>query len=101
MLHMSQDALKSAVKTEDPARQAVENARIAGEKSLAEAIKNAEKESAEMLKQAEHEAAKQALDLASNTENKKAAMLVRAEREMEQASAFIVEKVLHQAKAEG
>ena len=100
---MSRDAVKTAIEPQaDPQlSEALEDVRAAGEKSLLEAVKNAKIESIEMLKKAEAEAAKQAQDLASNTENKKAAMRVRAEREMEKAVALIVEDVQNQAKAEG
>ena len=83
------------------AEQAVEDAIRAGEEGLLEAARNAAEESAEMLKKSEREAAKQAKDLASNTENKKAVMHARAEREMDRAVAFIIEWVFHRGQTEG
>jgi len=74
--------------------QTVEDAIRAGEQRLLDASKSAAEESAEMLKNAEREAAKQAKDLASNTENKKAVIRARAEKEMERAVSLVVEQVM-------
>lgn len=77
------------------AKKAVADARIAGEESLREASAKAEAEVKQMLREVNEKAIAAAADRASATENKKAVLLVRAERNRTKAAALIVERIVN------
>jgi len=77
------------------AKQVIEEANLAGEAKLREANQRAETECAEMLQAAEARATREAQDLASNTENKKAALGARAETVMGKAVELIIGRIVN------
>ena len=102
---MFQEAIKAITEAEERAKQirqeaaaiakqAIEDATLTGEAKVRDAIGKAEAECAGMMREAEEKAAKDAGDLASNTENKKAALRVRAESSMSKAVALITERIV-------
>ena len=102
---MFQDAIKAVCEAEASASakrqaaileasQALEHAEKAGEAKAAEAIQKAEAESLEMIVTAEAEATRQAQELASSTESRKAVMRARAEVSMDKAVQLIMERVV-------
>ena len=102
---MFQEAIKTIAEAEEKAKrirqeaaasakQAVEDATLAGETKVRDAVQQAETECADMMRKAEEKAAKEAGDLASNTENKKAALRVRAESSMSRAVKLITERIV-------
>ena len=76
------------------AKKAVADARSAGEACLREAAERAEAEVKQLMHEANERAMALAAERASSTENKKAVLHVRAERNMEKAAALIVEKIV-------
>jgi len=102
---MSQEAMKRVGETEETVRQmrreaeaqaqqAIEAAVQTGEAKVAEAVRRAEAECVQMMQEAEQASAKGAVALASNTENKKAAIRARAESAMPAAVDRIVERIV-------
>ena len=101
---MSQDAIQIVREAEEAAEQSrqeaaawakqiVDEAVRAGDAKVREAIQTAEAECADMMREAEMKATKEAGDLASNLENKKAVIRARAERAMDGAVALVVAHV--------
>lgn len=76
------------------AKKAIADAHAEGEAALREAAERAEAEVKQRLREANERAMAQAGERASSTENKKAVLQVRAERNMEKAAALIVEKIM-------
>ncbi len=76
------------------AKKRVADARAQGEAMVAEAIRKAEAEIADMGRDAEEEAVASARSLAQSGETKKAVMLARAEKRMDEAVALIVERIV-------
>ena len=102
---MFQEAIKTIAEAEEKAKQirqeaaasakqAVEDATLAGETKVRDAVQRAEAECISMMREAEENAAKEAGGLASNTENKKAALRVRAESHMSKAVKLITDRIV-------
>ena len=79
----------SAAKAAEAAAQAE------GRTALAEAEKKAAAELAELRSKSDEKAKEDARQLASDTENRKAAMRARADARLEKAAALIVERVVN------
>ena len=77
------------------AEGAVEEAKTTGEARVREAVQKAETERAGMLREAEEGAKKQAGELASNLENKKAALGARADASMARAVEMIIGRIVN------
>lgn len=103
---MSIDALNSIKQAEETARKAkavaiqeartaVDNAEKEGQESVIKARRQAEEEAAQLMKQAEEEAAKETEDLARSTINKKAITRNSVEKQLEQASDYIVGRIVN------
>jgi len=102
---MSQEAIQTVENAQETARQrrqeavaaakqAVEDAVLAGEARVRAAVEKAEAECADMMREAETGAVKAVQDMASNTENKKAAIRARAEKAMDRAVDLITERIV-------
>lgn len=76
------------------AKKSLSDARVQGEAIVAEAIKQAEADVAEMGRAADAQAVSSAKSLAQSGETKKAVMLARAEKRMDEAVALIVERIV-------
>jgi len=105
VLSMSLDAIRNISDAEEAvertkaeaisqAKKALSDAEKAGEKLVADAIARGESESVQLIKNVEKQAAVKAAEVASNTENKKAAMMAHAESRMDEAAAFIIERIV-------
>ena len=77
------------------AKQSIAEARESGEQLIAEAIRKSAEEIGELARQSDEKAKAEALDLAGNNENRKAAMRAKAEAKAEQAVALIVERIVN------
>ena len=77
------------------AKQSIAEARENGERLIAEAIRKSTEEIGELARQSDEKAKAEALDLAGNNENRKAAMRAKAEAKAEQAVALIVERIVN------
>lgn len=76
------------------AKKAIADAHADGEARLREAAEQAEAEVKQLLREVNERAMAQAAERASSTENKKAVLEVRAERNMDRAAALIIEKIV-------
>ena len=76
------------------AKKAIADAHEDGEARLREAAEQAEAEVKQRLREVNERAMAQAAERASSTENKKAVLEVRAERNMDRAAALIIEKIV-------
>ena len=103
---MSLEAISSITDTEENIRRMkadaaakaklrAAEAKSEGEAKVAEAVKKGRDEVAQLFKKAEDKAKTEASELAQSTENKKAAMLVKAEASMDKAAALIVERIVN------
>ena len=77
------------------AKAAQAAAQAEGRTALAEAEKKAAAELAELRSKSDEKAKEDARQLASDTENRKAAMRARADARLEKAAALIVERVVN------
>ena len=77
------------------ANQILEKAEFEGKKAVDDAEKRAKIEIRDLIKNANEKAKEEAEVLASNTRNRKAAMMARAERKTEEAIAMIVERAVN------
>jgi len=77
------------------AQEAIEDAISAGKEAIASTLTRAEAEIAHMRRLTDQKAQEQALELASTTANRRAAMLARAERLLDGASQMIVERIMN------
>jgi vacuolar-type H+-ATPase subunit H len=102
---MTPEAIKIISEAEDNSKRAkaeaaqtakrmLAEAEEAGRRAVEDAKRKAEEELAELKRQALEKARGEALALARNTENRKAAMLVRAEMKKEQAIGLVVERIV-------
>jgi len=103
---MSLDALASISRAEENARQIRNNAaaeakkqlrqaELAGQEAVQAARDKAEAELTELRRKADEKAKADAVQLAENTENKKAALRARAESRLDQAAMLIVERIVN------
>ncbi len=103
---MSLEALKTISEAEEKSRRDRQEAAQADKKAIAEAeekgrraidsaVKRAERELDEMKKKAVEKARREAVDLANSTENRKAAMQVRAESRAGEAVKLVVERIVN------
>ncbi|MBR4953890.1 MAG: hypothetical protein IKZ30_05165 [Oscillospiraceae bacterium] len=103
---MSLEAISSITVVEDNIRQMKADAAAKakrdiaaaeknGQDAVAAAVKKAEDEISELVRKAETKATADASELNQSTENKKAAMRVKAESEMNKAAALIVERIVN------
>lgn len=103
---MSLEALKTISEAEEKARRARQEAIQADKRMIAEAeedgrkaidaaVKKAENELEELKKQAVAKARDEAVKLSGTTENRKAAMLVKAEARTEEAVKLVVERIVN------
>lgn len=76
------------------AKKAIADAHSDGEALLREAVERAEAEVNRLLHGVNERAMAKAEERASSTENKKAVLEVRAERNMDRAAALIMEKIV-------
>jgi vacuolar-type H+-ATPase subunit H len=79
---------------EQSAKRMVSKAREDGEGAVLQATERAKSELAELKRTSGEKARQEALDLAHNTENRKAALLVRAESRRERAIKLVVEGIV-------
>ena len=77
------------------AKQSIADARAEGEQRIADAIKKSAEEIAALAKQSDEKARADALELAGNNENRKAALRAKAESRAEQAVSLIVERIVN------
>jgi len=100
------DALKKISLAEDNARQAIlyaqkkareaiESAELAGREGIASAVSRAETMITQLKRTADRKAAESAVDLASTTANRQAAIRVRAEGRLDKAAELIVERIVN------
>lgn len=103
---MCLEALKSVKTAEEEARltiaiaqrnaaQMIEEASQAGKESVASTLSRAESEISHLRHYADKKAAEQAMELASTTANRQAALRARAERRLDAAAQLIVERILN------
>lgn len=103
---MSLEAIKTVSQAEEKARRikqeaqaeakrALSGARAAGEAAIAAAEKKAAEELRGLRKKADEKATEDAAELARSTENKKAAMRVRAEGRLDSAAMLVVERIVN------
>jgi len=96
ILSEAEDAAKlMSEETEYRADQAGEAARRAGLEKVAQAEQKADDESARAMRDVRQKAAEAAAGLASNMENKKAAIGARAESAMQKAVSLIIERTVN------
>ena len=76
------------------ARNALAEAKAAAQATIEEAEKKAQEELRELVRKADEKATADARELALNTENKKAAMRVKAESRLDQAAGLVVERIV-------
>lgn len=102
---MSLEAVKTISEAEEAAKRARQEAAQAdkrmiaeaeekGRQAIAAAEKKAEEELAGLRKQAVEKARQEAVELARTTENKKAAMMVKANARAEEAVGLVVERIV-------
>ena len=75
--------------------RAIADAQAAADAAVAAAKAKAAEELQGLVKTADDKSRADALELAGNTENKKAAMRVRAESRLDDAARFIVERIVN------
>ena len=103
---MSLEAIKSISAAEDEARrakldaqqkarEAVEAAEKAGKESVASAVLRAESEIAGLKHEADQKAEEHAVELASTTANRQAALRARAESRLDKAAQLIIERIVN------
>lgn len=103
---MSLEAIKTITEAEEAARRLkteaaadakrmVGEARAAGQAALDAAEKKANEELRELKAKADEKATADAKELAASTENKKAAMQVKAEARLDKAAQLIVERIVN------
>lgn len=102
---MSIDAIKKISETEESmkllksqaeadAKKARDEAEIAGQAAVLQSALLGNKEVSELIKNAEETAQKQAQELESSSENKKAAMTAHAEANLDKAASYIIERIV-------
>lgn len=77
------------------AKKAVADAEAAGRAAINAAIRKAEDELRELTRKADEKATADAQQLASDTENQKAAMRARAEKLVDKAASLVVERIVN------
>ena len=103
---MSLEAIKTITEAEEAARRLkadaateakrmIGEAKTAGQAALDAAENKANEELRELRAKADEKATADARELAANTENKKAAMQVKAESRMDKAAQLIVERIVN------
>ncbi len=103
---MSLEAIKAISDAEEKARAAKAEAAALSKKLIAEAEENgklaienakkkAEEEVRELKRNASEKAREEALELARNTENRKAAMLVKADSRVDKAIDLVIERIVN------
>ena len=103
---MSKEAIMKVIETENNARtsrtQASVDARASilaaeaeGKAEISSALEKAEKDVSEMRSRSDAKSIVAAETLANETENKKAAMRIRAEGRLDKAAAIIVERIVN------
>ena len=103
---MSREAIKTITDAEEQARKTKAEANAAAKKLIAEAEAYSEKvfedartkaygELVELRSQAQNKARDEAIKLAKGIENRKAAMLVKADSHAQQAIALVVERIVN------
>lgn len=104
--NMSLDAIKTVGQAEENARRirqdaiaaakrAIAEAEAAGEESIKAAEKRAEEELRELRRKSDEKATEDAGELARSTENKKAALRVKAEAKLDSAAMLVVERIVN------
>ena len=102
---MSQNAIKSIVEAEDAAKTAkadalakvkllIEQTETDCREGVAEASQSADESARNMAKEVVAKAQTEAIELATHTANKRAAMRAHAEARFEQAAQIIVERIV-------
>ena len=102
---MSLEAIKTITEAEEAARRLkaeaaaeakrmIGEAKAAGQEALDAAEKKANEELRELRAKADEKATADAKELAAGTENKKAAMRVKAESRLDKAAQLIVERIV-------
>ena len=95
-LHEKEEELKRfREESAQRAKKTVADAYLAGEAQLREADERAVSEIKQMMNEINERAKADAEKKASETENKKAVLRVRAERNTEKAAALIVERIVN------
>jgi len=89
-----EEALQAILITDQKAREAVDEARTAGEETVSATLARAESEIAHMMRVSDHKATEEAKELASATANRLATMRARAERRLDAAARQIVERIV-------
>lgn len=103
---MSLEAIKTINEAEENAKRSKQEAAQAAKRLMAEAEENGRKaiedaaekarsELADLRKQAVEKAREEALNLARSTENRKAAMMVKADTRASQAVDLVVERIVN------
>jgi len=77
------------------AKKRIADAKLAGEATLAEAVKKAQRELDRLSEEADDKAKQSAHELAARNEASKAGMKAAAQSKMDQAVAFIVERIVN------
>lgn len=76
------------------AKRAIADAEESGRRAIADAAAKAEAELADLRKQAVDKARQEAMELARTTENRKAAMMVKADTRAARAVELVVERIV-------
>jgi len=89
-----EEARQAILITDKKAREAIDEARIAGEETVSATLARADSEIAHMMRVSDHKATEEAKELASATANRLATMRARAERRLDAAARQIVERIV-------
>jgi len=76
------------------AKQSIDDEHEAGSETVSLTVARAESEIAHMTRVMDHKATEEAMELASTTANRQAALFARADRRLDDAAAFIVERIV-------
>lgn len=90
-----EQARQMKVQAQADVRAALAEAEAEGKRALAAAEEKAARELVELRTKSDEKAKADAVQLASDTENRKAALRARADARMEKAAALIVERVVN------
>ena len=106
VLPMTQELVKTVCDAEEEARQnilfAQQKARVAvaeeeryGQEKIAASVARAQDEIVHLIRASDQKATEQAMELASKTANRQAALRARAERRLDDAVKLIVERIVN------
>jgi vacuolar-type H+-ATPase subunit H len=89
------EARGAKVEAQQNAKKALDEAGRAAKARMDEAVVLADSEIKELMRAAEQKAQTKAIELSQSTANRRAAMRAQAESRLDQAAAFIVERIVN------